>query len=371
MNRCRLCVIPDTRPDTPFEDGVCSACRSFAKRPKRDWPALEAEFREIMANYNPLPATVYDCIVASSGGKDSHWQVLKMIEMGYRPLVVTASTCMLTPIGRANIDNLGRYADTIEITPNRAVRAKLNRLGLELVGDISWPEHATIFNTPWKIAQKMGIPIVIYGENPQEAYGGPEGTEEAHQMSQRWVTEFGGFLGLRASDLVGQHGLTADDLQPYRTLPADDTAALRAGHFVHALFLGSFFEWDSERNALVAYEHGMQHQIPCPANWWPYENLDNAMTGIHDHFMYRKYGYGRAAAQISVDVRRGKLTRAEALEIVRQRDGVFPWVYAGIHFQAVLKRLQMTEGEFWRLAERFTNRELFHDPMAERPLLKE
>lgn len=366
MNRCRLCVIPDTRPDTPFVDGVCSACLSFAKRPARDWKALEGEFREIMADYRAAADRVaYDCIVASSGGKDSHWQVLKMIEMGYRPLVVTASTCMLTPIGRANIDNLARFADTIEVTPNRTVRAKLNRLGLELVGDISWPEHATIFNTPWKIALRMGIPIVIYGENPQEAYGGPEGTEEAHQMSQRWVSEFGGFLGLRAGDLVGQLGLTEEDLLPYRP----DAEGVRD---VRALFLGSFFEWDSERNARVALEYGMQQQIPCEANWWPAENLDNAMTGIHDHFMYRKYGYGRAAAQLSVDVRRGKIARAEALEIVRQRDGTFPWVYAGIHFEAVLKRIQMNAADFWGLAERFTNRDLFQgDPLAFRPVLKE
>jgi hypothetical protein len=30
------------------------------------------------------------------------------------------------------------------------VRAKLNRLGLELVGDISWPEHVSIFTTPFE-----------------------------------------------------------------------------------------------------------------------------------------------------------------------------------------------------------------------------
>jgi hypothetical protein len=41
--------------------------------------------------------------------------VLTLIElMGAKPLVVTAVTCHLTPIGRANIDNLARYATTIE-----------------------------------------------------------------------------------------------------------------------------------------------------------------------------------------------------------------------------------------------------------------
>lgn len=363
MNRCRLCVIPDTRPDTPFDGGVCSACRSYAKRPTIDWAAREVEFHELMANYR---SHQYDCIVASSGGKDSHWQVLKMLELGYKPLVVTASTCMLTPIGRANIDNLARFAPTIEVTPNRTVRAKLNRLGLELVGDISWPEHATIFNTPWMIAAAMGIRTVIYGENPQEAYGGPDGSGDAKRMTRRWVTEFGGFLGLRAQDLIGQSGLTEADLQPYQ--PLSQSEVEEKG--IHAIFLGSFFEWDSERNARVAKEHGMLQEKPCAANWWVAENLDNAMTGLHDHAMYRKYGYGRAAAQLSVDIRRGRVTRQQALEIVALCDGAVPHSYAGVYLDEVLERIEMTEDELFAVLDRFTNWELFanRDP---HPTLKE
>lgn len=34
--------------------------------------------------------------------------------------------------------------DYIEVTTNRVVRAKLNRIGLTEVGDISWPEHVSI-----------------------------------------------------------------------------------------------------------------------------------------------------------------------------------------------------------------------------------
>jgi N-acetyl sugar amidotransferase len=366
MNRCRSCVIPDARPDTLFEDGVCSACRSFANRGRVDWSAREEEFHTLMRSKHH-PVSGYDCIVASSGGKDSHWQVLKVLELGYRPLVVTASTCMLTPIGRFNIDNLARYADTIEVTPNRQVRAKLNRLGLELVGDISWPEHATIFNTPWSIARSMLIPLVLYGENPQEAYGGPQGTTDARAMTRRWVTEFGGFLGLRAQDLVGQKGLTERDLHPYR--PLDERLVAAAG--IEAYFMGAYFRWDAERNARLAADHGMRQHLPTPANWWLAENLDNAMTGLHDHAMYRKYGYGRAAAQLSVDIRHNRISRDEAMRNVREIDGLFPEVYAGVSFRAVLEQIRMSEGELMDQLARFTNRDLFERPYDKRPILKE
>ena len=365
MNRCRLCVIPDTRPDTPFEDGICAACRSFARRPAIDWKAREAEFHEIIQTQRNT-ASGYDCVVASSGGKDSHWQVLKVLELGYRPLVVTASTCMLTPIGRANIDNLARFADTIEVTPDRSVRAKLNRFGLELVGDISWPEHATIFSAPIRMAAAMGIPIVLYGENPQEAYGGPAGTDQAKQMTRRWITEFGGFLGLRAEDLIGREGLTEADMRPYRP-----PLAAERWDSVSVFFMGQFFEWDSERNAQVAHEHGMRQVLPCAANWWPAENLDNAMTGLHDHGCYRKYGYGRAAAQLSVDIRKGKLTRAQALNIVRERDGLFPFDYAGVNVQAVNYRLGIVSSDLLDSLDHFTNWGLFNGSRDCRPILKE
>lgn len=370
MIRCRKCVIPDTRPDTPFLDGICSACLSYPRRKEVDWGARERMFRDLMAAHKD-PDLAFDCVVASSGGKDSHWQVLKLIDMGYRPLAVTASTCMLTPTGRANIDNLARYAETIEVTTNRTVRAKLNRIGLELVGDISWPEHATIFNVPWWIAAGMGISLVFYGENPQEAYGGPKGTEDAQRMTRRWVTEFGGFLGLRAQDLVGTRAgdrtLTQADMDPYIPMTIEQADAA----MVQAHFLGAYFEWDSNRNAAVAREHGFRADKPTDANWWDHENQDNAMTGLHDHLMYRKYGYGRGAAQISVDVRAGLVSREEAIEFVRLHDGAFPWEYAGVPLAQILQRLELTEGGLMDICNNFTNGELFARVVESRPILKE
>lgn len=360
MIRCRLCVIPDTRPDTPFIDGICSACISYAKRRDVDWAARKRDLELLLERGKNN--TGYDCIVPSSGGKDSHWQVLKLRELGARPLVVTASTCHLTDIGRRNIDNLARFATTVEVTPNRDTRRRLNRQAMEMVGDISWPEHVSIFTTPFWVAAEYGIPLMFYGENPQEAYGGPRGSEEAKVMTRRWVSEFGGFLGLRPADFA----LMGFDVHEY--MPPSDERLARAG--VEAHFLGAYFEWDSARNARVARENGMEQSLPTPANWWPAENLDNAQTGIHDHAMYRKYGYGRGAAQIAVDVRAGRVTRDEALAWVKQYDGLFPSEYADVAIEEVLERLGTDPAWLLKQLERFTNHALFEkDVYQHRPLL--
>ncbi len=343
MIRCARCVMPNTRPDTAWVDGVCSACISYERRPTIDWDERKAELVKLLERHDGR------CIVPSSGGKDSTYQVMTLLGLGADVTVVTATTCHLTAMGRANIDNLARHARTIEVTPNQTVRRKLNRLGLELVGDISWPEHCAIFTTPFRMSSALNIPLVFYGENPQNQYGGPLGSEEAKTMTRRWVSEFGGFLGLRAADFEGMEGLTLDDLGDYM---------LPLGVEPEAHFLGAFIPWDSWENASVSSKAGFKSSLPSPANWWHFENQDNAQTGIHDHLMFLKFGFGRGCQQISVDVRTGQVPRADALTWVERFDGSFPNFYCGVPIEETLDRIGMTRARFDELCEQFTNKEL-------------
>ena len=97
-----------------------------------------------------------------------------MLQFGMNPLCVTATTCHLSEIGRKNIENIKNLGvDYIEMSPNPIIRRKLNKIGLEQVGDISWPEHVSIFTVPIIMAVKFEIPLIIWGENSQNEYGGP------------------------------------------------------------------------------------------------------------------------------------------------------------------------------------------------------
>jgi hypothetical protein len=344
--RCKTCVMPSTRPDTPFMDGECSACVTYRNRPLIDWDARKAELLALLDRHDGR------VLVPSSGGKDSTYQVLTLLELGADVTVVTARTCHLTLIGRANIDNLSRYARTIEVVPNMTVRAKLNRVALERVGDISWPEHAAIFSTPFNVALETGHALLMYGECPQAEYGGPMGSEQAKQMTMRWRSEFGGFLGLRPDDFVGEDGITERDMQDYKV-------RMNQNKPIEAHFLGQYIQWDSRRNADVAIAAGMQApRVPGPANWWVAENWDNAQTGLHDRFMWLKYGFGRGCQQISVDVRAGIVKREHAIDWVEHYDHLKPWQYAGVAMSEVLDRINVSPTQFDAIAERFTNKAL-------------
>jgi len=343
--RCKTCAYPDTKPDLHFQDGECSACRSYKSRPEIDWESRKEELVKLLDRHDGK------CIIPSSGGKDSTYQVVKLKEMGADPIIVTATTCHLTPIGRRNIDNLAKQAITIESAPDPVVRAKLNRYGLEMVGDISWPEHAGIFSMPFRMAVEYNYPLIFYGENPQNQYGGPVGSDEAKQMTRRWTQEYGGFLGLRPSDFVGMNGISSKHMEEYE-LP-------KTMKDVEAHFLGQYIPWDSHDNALVAAYHGMEQKLPAICNWWDFENLDNAQTGIHDHMMYLKYGFGRMTSQISVDIRSGRISREEALKIIEAREHVFPEVYAGVSNDEILDRIDMDMPRLQKIMDQFTNKALF------------
>ncbi len=362
MRRCRTCLMPDTRPDLHFDEtGQCAACTQSQKKDEIDWPSRREELKALIARHDNR------CIVASSGGKDSSYIVHTLLELGARPTIVTATTDYLTAIGRKNIDTLAQYATTIEHTPNQAVRRKIARIALETVGDISWGEHSSIFSTPFRMAVALGIPLIFFGECPQNAYGGPPGSEEAKQMTRRWTSEFGGMLGLRPSDFVGQDGITERDMEDY-LLPTDEQLESLG---VEAHFLGQYISWDSHINAEVAIEHGMNYALPGPMNWWKWENLDNAQTALHDHLMYRKYGFGRLCSQISVDIRMGLISREDALKIVIERDGLFPHKYMAVPLGRVLHQIGLSESALLVILDSFTNWELFEGVKDHRPLLRE
>jgi len=360
---CRRCVMPDTRPDIMFDaDGVCSACRHFEQRPQIDWSARRAELDEVLDRYRSRDGSNYDCVVPVSGGKDSTFQVLKMLELGLNPLCVTATTCHLSPIGRRNLANLRSLGvDHVEVTVNPRVRRVINRFAFTQVGDISWPEHVTIFTIPVRVAVQHNVPLIVWGENSQNEYGGPAAAAGGSVLDRRWLEEFGGLIGLRVSDLVGRDGIEHRHLIQY-TYPTDEQLA-RVG--VTGLFLGYYLPWDGASNALIAQAHGFESWgRTVEGALLDYENLDNLFHGIHDYFKFLKFGFGRATDHACMQVRRGRISRADAIELVRRHDGKYPHSYLDTPLDDLLAELGLTRAQFDDVCDRFTNRALFRTTRA-------
>ena len=350
--------MPHTKPDLILDDdGVCNACRSYELRKEVDWTARHKELVEVVARYRHLDGSNWDCIVPVSGGKDSTYQVVRMLQLGLNPLCVTSTTCDESALGRLNIKNLQTLGvDHVQFSPNPLVRAKLNRIGLTQVGDISWPEHVGIFTIPVRAAVQYNVPLIVWGENSQNEYGGPASASENNVLNRRWLEEFGGLLGMRVSDLIGMDGIEARHLIAY-TYPTDEELA-RVG--VTGLFLGHYLPWDGLSNTLIAQANGfISYDKVVEGSMVNYENLDNHQTGIHDYFKFLKFGFGRTTDLACLHIRRGRLSRQDGLDAVRRLDGKFPWNYLGKSLEGILEPLGMPVDEFIRVCDQFTNKKIF------------
>jgi N-acetyl sugar amidotransferase len=356
MKYCKKCLYPDTKPDLIFdEEGICSACRSFERRKGIDWARRWDELKQILGGSRQSPHN-YDCIIPGSGGKDSTFQAIFVRNMGFNPLIVTATTDFPSELGKKNIENLKENGfDYIEYTPNLIIRRKIARIALNEVGDLSWPEHASIFCIPVRLAIQMGIKTVIFGESPQNEYGGPEGTGENLYLTHRWREEFGGLLGLRVSDFIGREGIRAADLIPYQYPPEDQVSRSE----VKVIFLGQFIEWDGWANSVFSMAHGLTtFSGMIEGSLADYENLDNYITGPRDYFKFLKYGFGRATDIACNHIRRGRLQKELAFQLVRKRER-FPWSYLGKPLAEILKPFDINIDQYISVCNRFTNTKIF------------
>lgn len=355
---CTKCLFPETKPDLFFnKEGVCSACVAADQKDNSiDWKQREIDFNTIIDKYKKGPNEIgYDCLIPVSGGKDSTYQAYFMKEVcGLNPLCVCFETTNLTEVGQANIDNISKMGiDVIYFKKNYKAYKSMVVEGFKRVGDEMWPNHLGIFTIPIHIAVKFNIPLVIWGENPQQEYGGPVESIENKHLNRKWLEEFGGLLGNRIQDMVGVDGLTEKDLTPY-FYPSDEDID-RVG--VVGLFLGHYFFWDAQKQLEIVKKHGfaVKEDGPVEGTYTNYENLDEKMHGLHDYLKYVKYGFGRATDHACIDVRNNRLTREEGLKLVKQYDGKYP----NYGVDEFVKYSGMTKEEIDMILDSFTNPVLF------------
>ena len=353
---CKKCLYPSTKPDLWFRDGICGACHSFEQRSRYDWQNGSAVLREIIKNNRKNPK--YDCIIPVSGGKDSTYQVWRIKKEGYNPLCVTAPTDQLTELGRKNIENLKSLGcDYIEFSVNREVRKRINRHAFFSVGDIQWPEHLLIYTIPVRAAVLFQIPIIVWGECPQREYGAgrPEDAGLKY-FDRRVLEEYGSLNGLRVSDLDEIEGVSRSDLYLYEYPDADDVEELG----LKGIYLDNYFPWNGISNYVISQSLGFEvyHKniLGTIAN---YENLDNYVHGIHDYLKYLKFGFGRATDVACNLIRRGLLSRNDAVELVISNDGIFPAFYMDKSLEAILEEYSISMDEFREVCGDYTNYSLF------------
>jgi len=108
MKYCKKCLMPNTRPGIKFnENGICFPCINYEKIKATNWESRKKELESLCDKHRGCNGNYYDCAIAVSGGKDSHFQVYYMKEiMKMNPLLLTVGNLEWTETGRKNLNNL-------------------------------------------------------------------------------------------------------------------------------------------------------------------------------------------------------------------------------------------------------------------------
>lgn len=349
MRWCRTCVLPDTRPNLELsDDGTCQACRTHGRRSDTDWAARKADFAALVEDTRSR-AQGYHCVIPVSGGKDSTWQVVTCLEHGLKPLAVTWKTPARTEIGAANLANLIELGvDHIDYQVSPAVERIFMLEAFRRFGDPGIPMHMALFNIPLSIAARFRIPLVVWGEDSAVEYSGARG---GTPMDEAWLRRYGVTHGTTADDWVSED-LTALDLLPYR---GPSGAELEAAG-VRAVFLGHYFGWDPEESLRVARDHGFRPRPEGPkTGLYDYADIDDDFIAVHHHLKWHKFGFTRLFDNLSIEIRNGRLTRDEALQILRERGPDVP--HADI--ERFCAFVGITRQEFEDIADGFRNPEIW------------
>lgn len=317
MKWCRTCLLPDTRPNLSIgADGVCNACRSHGSKRDIDWAARRVQLDHVVAAARERAAgNGYDCLIPVSGGKDSTWQTVKCLEMGLRPLAVTWKTPGRTDLGRRNLENLiALGVDHIDWQINPKVEARFMVKAFERFGSTAIPMHMALFNIPLTLATRLRIPLVVWGENSAFEYGARDEADTGFSLDAEWLRTYGVTHGTAAADWVDDD-LTAKDLAGYFGPSVGDLDA--AG--VRAIFLGYYLPWDPVETKAVAERHGFVADAAGPrTGYYDFADIDDHFISIHHWLKWYKFGFTRLFDNLSLEIRNGRMSRDEALDILQR-----------------------------------------------------
>lgn len=310
------------------------------------------ELEAICNKYRGMNGNGYDCAIAVSGGKDSHFQVHIMKEvMGMNPILFSVEDNFpMTEAGKHNLQNISEEfgCPIISLKPDRKLQKRIMRKTFEKYGKPTWLVDRLIYTYPLLMALKFNTPLLVYGENISYEYGGIDAEET---YSAKGILLNGVASDIPMEELIDEF-ITEKDLAMTIAPTKDELEKL------DPIYLSYFVEWNSYKNYIFAKSRGF-HDLK---NEWDrsmmaedFDQVDSAGYLVHAWLKYPKFGHACATDYASRFVRYGLISRQEAVEIVRKRDHALD----SRSVQEFCEFCGYREAEFWNIIDTLYNKDIF------------
>ena len=317
LKYCTRCCQPETMEGIKFDElGICTSCRSSEEKMDINWKNKEIELKNIVDSYRTKD--YYDCLLPFSGGKDSTFQA-HILKKKYKlnPLVVTHGNNWLSLTGRYNLENSLRKFnfDHLFFLPNRNLINKVAKKSSKVIGDACWHCHIGIQTFPMQTAVKWKIPCMIYGESIAER-DGRGSYKKTIQKEKKY------YYGLNISAKISANkfsdkNIKKSDLQIWRYPNFKDMKKQN----INYLHLGDFIFWDEQKQTeFIIDNYNWKINKRVENTYKGFKSNECIMAGVHDYFNFIKRGVGRSTLHASDDLRRGLITREEAINLIQKYD---------------------------------------------------
>ena len=301
----------------------------------------------------------YDCIVPSSGGKDSCYAAhLLKFKYGMNPLTVTWPPNIYTSYGLENHLNLLKSAKLSNISAKR--NQKSMRILTKLaVTNLLHPFQPFMLGQkifPIRTAIKYKIPLIFYGENEAE-HGNPIGDNQTSLRKKYYYTHNNldkiYISGVKIKELKEKYKITLKDLEHF--IPPSEIELKNFPLEVH--YLGYYVKWIPQEAFYYAVEKCGFRPRPfrTQGTYSKYNSIDDKIDDLHFYTTFIKFGIGRATYDVSQELRNDHLSIDEGKKLIKKYDGEFPDRY----IDEIMKYLNINKNYFNKLCDKFRSPHLW------------
>ena len=350
---CSTCLNMSTRPRIKFDErGRCNACQWTEAKKNLDWAPREQQLQHLLSEHRGKGKS-FDVLVPVSGGKDGSYVAYQLKhKYDMNPLCVTVKPALPMPLGDRNLERfIDSGYDHIRVSPDPNVMRVINRHGFIEMGFPYYGWLLAIQSAVLRVANQFGISLVFYGEDGEVEYGGTDSTQQKPFYDMNYMREI--YLEGGVDKVLEASGVL-ERQRYFFEFPREDE--LNEGGLLITHW--SYFEnWDPYRNYLVAREFcGLEEaETGNEGTFTNFAQNDQKLYALHAYMMYLKFGFGRATQDAGIEIRRGSMSRDQAVSLVRVYDGQYPEAFIDDY----LAYYQMSQAEFDMTLDRWVNPSLF------------
>jgi tRNA(Ile)-lysidine synthase TilS/MesJ len=309
MKTCKQCVLDERFPGVTIgEDGLCKFCRSSKKdsNQRQLKQKYEAKFADLIQKYKGK--SIYDCLVAYSGGKDSTFTLHLLKKYHLNILALSFDNWFQSERAHRNIQNVIRNMnlDHVMFKPSFEIFRKMMQVcvsekfyspkALERASAICTTCLSLIRFTAFKMAIEKSIPFVVFGLSPGQAPIATSVFKSNPGMTQKMQNAIYQPLYRHIGEAIKPYFLEEKHFEDTENFP----------YSINPL---AFSEYNEATIFEIAQSYGWTKPEDTDAN-----STNCLLNGLANEIHLQQHGFHPYAFEVAGLIRAGCMTREEGLE---------------------------------------------------------